>query len=116
MFTTKKKKIRRYLESIPDADKTGFDLLLFDYLNGILKSNLEDMGISKTDIYIDWHSHMKCIGVQGNFKKYYMDLHIYPDEFCLSFDLDEPDEDETFPMKSKDHFYQTLANTIHALI
>lgn len=116
MFTTKKKKIRRYLESIPDADKTGFDLLLFDYLNGILKSNLEDMGISKADIYIDWHDHMKCIGVQGRFRKYYMDLHIYLDEFCISFDLDEPDEDETYPMKSKDHFYQTLANTIHNLM
>ena len=112
MFTTKKKKIRRYLESIPDADKTEFDLLLFDYLNGILKSNLEDMGISKTDIYIDWHSHMKCIGVQGRFKKYYMDLHIYPDEFMVAFDLDEADEDETYALTSKEQFYQILSDTI----
>ena len=115
MFTSKKKKIRRHLESIPDADKTGFDFLLLDYLNGILKSQLEDMGISKTDIYIDWHDHIKCISVQGSFKKYYIDLHIYPDEFCLSFDTDEPDEDEIYPMKSRDYFYQTMANTIQAL-
>ena len=113
MFTSKKKKICRYLERIPDADKTGFDLLLLDYLNGILKSHLENMGITKINVHIDWHDHMKCIGVQGRFKKYYMNLQIYPDEFCLSFDLDEPDDDVTFSMESKDHFYQTLANTIH---
>ena len=116
MLTSKKKKIRIHLESTPEADKTGFNILLRDYLDGTLKNNLEDMGITKIDIYIDWHDHMKCIGVQGRFKKYYMDMHIYPDEFCLSFDLDEPDEDETYPMESKDHFYQTLANTIHDLI
>lgn len=45
-----------------------------------------------------------------------MDLQIYPDEFCVSFDLDEPDEHETYPTKSKDFFYQTLANTIQALM
>ena len=112
MLTSKKKKIRIYLESTPYEEKTGFDLLLLDYLDGALKNNLEDMDITKINIYIDWHDYMKCIGVQGRFKKYYMDLQIYPDEFCLSFDLDEPHEDETYPMKSKDHFYQTLANTI----
>ena len=115
MFTTKKKKIRRYLESIPDADKTGFDLLLFDYLNGILKSNLEDMGISKTDIYIDWHDHMKCIGVQGRFRKYYMDLHIYLDEFCISFDLDEPDDDTVYSLESKEQIYRVIDNMIKSL-
>ena len=116
MFTSKKKKIHIYLESIPVADKTGFDLLLHDYLNGTLKSNLEDMGVTKIDIHIDWYDSMRCIGVHGRFKKYYMDMQIYPDEFCLSFDLEEPDEDETYPMKSKDYFYQTLANTIYDLV
>ena len=116
MFGSKKKKIRTYLESIASADKTGFDLLLIDYLDGTLKNSLEDMGITKTDVYIDWHDHMKCIGVQGRFKKYYMDLQIYPGEFCLSFDLDEPDEGEIYPMKNKEFFYQTLANTIRDLM
>ena len=115
MFTSKRKKIRTYLQSISDVDKTGFDFLLLDCLNGILKSNLKNIGMTKIEIHVDWHDHMKCIAVQGRFKKYYMDLHIYPDEFCLSFDLDEPDEDKIYPIESKNHFYLILANTAHDL-
>ena len=116
MFPSKKTKIRKYLESIPASDKSGFDSLLLDYLDGTLKNRLEDMGITKISIHIDWHDHIKCIGMQGKFKQYYTDLQIYPDEFCLSFDLDEPDEDKTYPTESKDYFYQTLANTIRNLM
>ena len=47
MLTSKKKKIRIHLESTPEADKTGFDILLRDYLDGTLENNLEDMGITK---------------------------------------------------------------------
>ena len=116
MFTSKKKKIRRYLENIPDADKTGFDFLLLDYLTGVLKNDIEGMGITKAEIYIDWQKHAKCISVQGRSNKYYMCLLIYPDEFCLSFDLDEPDKEEAYPMGSKDYFYQVLTKTIDALM
>ena len=45
MLTSKKKKIRIHLESTPEADKTGFDILLRDYLDGTLKNNLEINGI-----------------------------------------------------------------------
>ena len=82
----------------------------------MLKRRLEDLGIKKTEIYIDWQKHVECIGIQGRYQKYYMDLHIYPNEFCLSFDLDESDEDETYPMGSKEYFYQMLEKTIHNLM
>lgn len=115
MFASKKKIIRQYLQSVSDADRTGFDLLLLDYLDGTMKDNLEYMGITKIEIHIDWHDHMKCIGVQGKYQNYYLDLQIYPDEFTVAFDLDEADEDEVHPLNNREQVYHILSHTISNL-
>ena len=115
MYTTKKKKIRRYLEQKVDGDKCAFDLLLLDYLDGTIKEDLTSIGIKNTKIHIDWFDDIKCIGIQGRYKEYYMDLQLYQDEFSVSFDLDEPDEDVTYSLESKEHIYHILLDTVRIL-
>ena len=115
MFITNKKKIQRYLKQKTDNNKCAFEILLLDYLDGTLKENLISIGIRKVEIRIDWLDDIKCIGIQGRYKEYYIDLQIYPNEFSVSFDLDEPDEDATYPLESKEQLYNVLFNTTKAL-
>ena len=115
MFTTKKNKIQKYLEQKVDDNKCAFDILLSDYLDGSLKEDLVSIEIRKADIHIDWFDDIKCIGIQGRYKEYYMDLQIYPNEFSFSFDLDEPDEDAVYLLESKEQVYRVLVNTIKTL-
>ncbi len=115
MFMTKKRKIREYLSEKTDSDKCAFDNLLSDYLAGTLKENLTSVGIKKTEIHIDWLDDIKCIGVQGQYGTYYLDLQIYPNEFCLSLDLIEPDEGATYPLETKDQLYSILSDAVKSL-
>jgi len=115
MFITKKKKIQKYLEQKADDNKCAFDDLLSDYLDGSLKENLEHVKIKKVEIHIDWFDDVKCIGIQGRYKDYYMDMQIYPNEFSVSFDLDEPDEDVIVPLESKEQVYSVLSDTVKTL-
>ena len=113
MFTTKK--IRKYLEQKEDDNKCAFDALLSDYLDGSLKENLESIKIKRVEIHVDWFDDIKCIGIQGRYKEYYMDLQIYPNEFSVSFDLDEPDEDVIYPLESKEQIYSVLSDIVKTL-
>ena len=115
MFITKKKKIQKYLEQKADDNKCAFDFLLSDYLDGSLKEDLTSIEIKKAEIHIDWFDDIKCIGIQGQYQEYYMDLKIYPDEFSLSFDSDEPDEDVVYPFESKEQLYTVLSDTVKTL-
>ena len=76
MFFTKKKKIQKYLEQKAESDKNAFDFLLCNYLDGTLKTDLELLGITKNEIHIDWLDDIKCIGIQGRYKKYFADIQI----------------------------------------
>ena len=115
MFTTKKKKIQKYLEQRAGDNKCAFDDLLSDYLDGSLKENLKSVKMKKVEIHIDWFDDIKCIGIQGRYKEYYMDLQIYPNEFSVSFDLDEPDDDVIYPLESKEQVYSVLSDIVKTL-
>ena len=115
MFAPKKKKIQQYLNQKIESDKNAFDFLLCDYLDGTLKTDLESLGITKNQIHIDWLGDIKCIGLQGRYKKYFADIQIYPDEFSISFDLDEPDDDITYALESKEQLYRVISDTITML-
>ena len=115
MFFTKKKKIQKYLEQKAESDKNAFDFLLCNYLDGTLKTDLELLGITKNEIHIDWLDDVKCIGIQGRYHQYYLDLQIYQDEFTVSYDLDEADEDIEHPLQSKEQFYNVLLDTVKTL-
>lgn len=112
MFITKKKKIQRYLEQKTVGDKCAFDFLLSDYLEGTLKENLTTMGINKISIHIDWLDNIKCIGIQGRYNQWFLDLQIYQNEFTVSCDLDEADEDIVYPLESKEQFYSVLLDIL----
>lgn len=115
MFASKKKKIQKYLEQKVDDNKCVFDDLLSDYLDGSLKENLESVKMERVEIHIDWFDDIKCIGIQGRYKEYYTDLQIYPNEFSVSFDLDEPDDDVAYTLESKEQVYRVLSETIDTL-
>ena len=115
MFVTKKKKIKKYLEQQATDDKSTFDFLLSDYLDDTLKRKLAEIGISKIAIHIDWLEDVKCIGIQGRYKEYYLDLQIYQNEFIVSYDLDEADENAEYPLESKEQFYHVLLDTVKTL-
>ncbi len=70
------------------------------------------IGIKKSQIHVDWNDSMKCIGIQGRYKKYYIESQIYPYEFTVSFDLIEPDEDILYPFESKDQLYNVISDII----
>ena len=115
MLLGKKKKIKSEILQKADGERSAFDLLMLEHLEGAFKNKLSDMGILKISIHIDWLDDIKCLGVQGYCKAYIMDLHIYPDEFCLAFDEDEPDEGNMYPLESRERFYQVLTDSINAL-
>ena len=115
MFQTKKKKIKQYIENISDDERTSFDLLLCEYISGKLKSNLDTIGIHRIEIYIDWLDDIKCIGVQGKVNNYYVDIRIYQNEFCISCDEVEPDDDVNYPLESEEQLYDIIKKTIDNL-
>ena len=115
MFASKKKKIQEYLDKKTELEKSAFDFLLCDYLNGTLKSNLESFGVKRIEIHIDWLVDTKCIDIQGRYKKYYIESQIYPYEFSVSFDLIEPEEDIMYSLESKEQVYNVLLETIKSL-
>ena len=115
MFASKKKKIQKYLNQKAESDKNTFDFLLCNYLDGTLKTDLESLGITKNEIHVDWLDDIKCIGIQGRYNKYFVDIQIYPDEFSISFDLDEPDDEITYILESKEQVCRVLSETIDTL-
>ena len=107
---SKKKKIKTYLNNKSVESRTPFDSLLEEYLSDNLKKELAEIGFNKIDIHIDWLEKYKCIGIQAKYNEYYMDCQIFEDEFTLSFDLDEADDDDEYLLKSKEYFYEVLNN------
>ena len=114
MLMFKKKKIQVYLNNLGDS-KTTFDLLLFDYLDGSIKKDLESIGFEKISIHIDWLNDYKCIGIQCKYQRYYVDIQIHNDEFSVSYDIDESDEDIIYPLESKEQMYKDLSNVIQMM-
>ncbi len=111
IFNNSKKRIQAYLDGVGN-EKSAFDLILTDYLNGELKRKLESLLIKGISIHVDWSEDVKCIGVQGRYQAYYIDLQIYPDEYTLSYDTDEADDGETYPLKSREQVYDRLLGII----
>ncbi len=114
MCLNKKTKIRKYLEQRAQ-DKSAFDLLLADYLDGSMLQMLKSLGITRPEIFVDFHKHLKCIGIQGRHGAYFVDMQIYPDEFGLAFDLDEADEDVLHPLQSREQVYLALSDGLRVL-
>ncbi len=111
MFISKKKKIQRYLDQKSDGMDV-FDLLLSEYLSGEMLQKLNSLDIQKAEIFVDWVKGGKCIGIQGRFRTYFVDVQIYPDEFGISIDVDEPDDDVMYALESREQLYSALADAL----
>jgi hypothetical protein len=111
----KKVKIRAYLAK-KENSKSPFDLLLSDYLDGRLKMELNNIGLQKISIYVDFTEDVKCIGVQAKYQAYRIDMQIYPDEFSFAYDSDEPDNFSSYPLNGREQVYtivQSIIKMIH---
>ena len=115
MFGDKKKKIKKYIEQLSPQNKTTFDLLCEDYINGLFKKQLEQIGLIKPIIHIDWTDQIKCIGIQAKYDVWHIDMQIYSDEFCLAADLDEADYDTCFKLENKEQFFNILCTLLKNL-
>lgn len=114
MCLSKKAKIRKYLEQRAQ-DMGAFDLLLADYLDGSMLQKLKSLGMTRIDIFVDFHKQLKCIGIQGRYGAYFADVQIYPEQFGLAFDLDEADEDVLYPLQSREQVYLALSDALRVL-
>lgn len=117
-FLSKKKKIERYLQT-KDSAYSAFDELLQDYLNGTLKEELEKYGMTRIELYIDWHSDLldnyRCIGIQGEYRRYFVDIEITKGQFIIACDEDEPDDPEEYVLETRSQMYSVLETTLKAL-
>lgn len=93
MLFGKKKKISNYLNERED-NFSNFDLILKDYLSGNLIAELKNMGLSKIEIHIDWFDNIKDIGIQAEYKDYFLDIQIDEKELAIGCGKDEPDCNE----------------------
>lgn len=84
MLMTKKAKIRKHLEAIGKDDWSTFEHLLSDYLDGKLSEKLQQIGIDKMEIHVDFLDDYKCIDIQGKYKRNYVDIQIEKTEFSMS--------------------------------
>ena len=110
MFQSKKKKIAGYLAG--KADLSAFDLLLKDYLERNLKQRLEEAGVTKAEIHIDWLADYQCINIQGRHGGDYVDIQVENDVFSIACDEDEPDDPVEYPLESVEAFYRTVERSL----
>lgn len=114
LLPTKKKKIKCYLERI-GSSLSAFDALLSDYISGELKERFLQLGVKKIEIYVDWLADYRCIGVQGKYQKYYVELQIEEKEFSIAFDAIEPDDPKTYLLETKEQVYSVFEDTLKSL-
>ena len=107
-----KSKIRSHLRKV-GRNKSPFDILLSDYLNGKLKREFQSEKIRVKSIRIDW-SDEKCISVRGKYYAFSIDVDIYPNEFTISCDSCGY-ESTTYPLDSSERVYSNLLSVIKIL-
>ena len=112
MLMTKKAKIRKHLEAIGKDDWSTFEHLLSDYLGGKLSEKLQQIGIDKMEIHVDFLDDYKCIDIQGKYKRNYVDIQIEKAEFSIGCDPIEPDEHDHHPLENEESFFATVSQKL----
>ena len=109
MFQTKRAGIAAWLKT---AVPSSFAALLSDWHSGQMRAKFLNLGLTKPEFHIDWRDDYKCINIQGRYQGLYVDIQIEPDAFFIAADADEPDEPETFPLESRDGFYEVVRTAL----
>ncbi len=117
MLLDKKKKIANYLEA-KRSEFSAFDLVLKDYLLGILLVRLKDLGLTRIEIHIDWLDDIKDLGIQAKFNEYLFDIQIDEEELAIGCSKTEPDCDEFFAFDKNtesEFIYNKIQNRIERI-
>ena len=109
----KKEEIWEYLSSLGN-DKTVFDQLLTDCMDGTMKDILESYSFRHLEIHLDWNEALKRIGIKGRYRycNTNIDIEIYPDKFTVAYGAGEPGVGTTYSLVSKQQVYNSLQNLI----
>ncbi len=86
-----------------------------DWIDEKLKSSLSQLGIKRTEIHIDWIDGIRCIGIQGVYECYYLDIQIDPDEYYFAAGLDETEDGVSTRLTSAKAFYDDVGAKIAKL-
>ena len=108
-----KSKIKSHLRRVGE-NKSPFDVLLSDYLNGRLKREFKSKKIRVISIRTDWSDDERCIRVYGKYSAYHINVEIYPDKVTISYDS-LAHESMTYPLDSSERVYSTLLSIIKVL-
>ncbi|MBR6052191.1 MAG: hypothetical protein IKP55_00190 [Clostridia bacterium] len=125
-FSSKKKKIRQYLDDKPKEKYTAFDLLLSDYLDGSLAKRLKTTGLGRCGIDVNWDDDVQFIAIESSYHGYSMDLVVYTDEITIFFTSEddlpgepapEPEacKQQDLPLRSKDQIFDLIKEKLAAL-
>ena len=112
MLMMKKAKIQKYLEMIKKTNWSTFDLLLSHYIDGELSIKLQQIGINKPQVFVNFLDEYKCIGIQGKHKRNYVDIQIEETEYSIGCDPEEPDNHDYYPLISEELFYLTISEKL----
>lgn len=112
MLLTKKTKICKQLEAIGKDSWSAFERLLSDYLDGKLSEKLQQIGVEKAEIHVDFLDDYKCIGIQGKYKQNYVDIQIEETEFSIGCDPIEPDEHDYHPLENEELFFTIISQKL----
>ena len=115
ILLTKKAKIRKHLETVGKDFWSTFEWLLSDYLEGKLSEKLQQIGIDKAEIHVDFLDDYKCIGIQGKYNQNYVDIQIEETDFSIGCDPVEPDENDYHPLENEELFFTTLSQKLSEL-
>lgn len=108
----KKREIWKYLNSL-EGNKTVFDQLLRDCMDGTMRDILLTHSFKHLEIHLDWNEKIKRIGIKGTYLNYtYIDIEIFPDEFTVSYGAGKPNESTTYPLVSKEQVYNSLEKLV----
>ena len=108
----KKREIWKYLNSL-EGNKTVFDQLLRDCMDGTMRDILLSYSFKHLEIHLDWNEKIKRIGIKGTYLNYtYIDIEIFPDEFTVSYGAGKPNESTTYPLVSKEQVYNSLEKLV----
>ena len=109
----KKEEIWEYLCSL-GGNKSVFDQLLSDCMDGTMKDILTSYSFRHLEIHLDWNEKIKRIGIKGRYRycNTNIDIEIYPDKFTVAYGADEPGVGTTYPLVSRDQVYYSLENLV----
>ena len=58
---------------------------------------------------MDWLDDYRCIGVQGRYRKSYVEFQIEKNEFSIGYDPDEPDDPKSYLLETEEQVYSVFS-------